>query len=1145
MNDTIETENILPFCFNQQKAHLRGEGLDHTFYFSKDNCLSSNRGSKMYNSMPSIEDFLKYIRNIPEENRHFYEQIRCERVEYYDIDGKPDENKYWENDKNVIINDFIKARQDWIKYSGFNNSELNPDTDLLILESEKLNIKKSFHIIIRNGFVFKDNVQQKKYIKSFQKYLLKTVESGLDIDPVPYSKNQNFRTVSSCKFDPNKEKRSLIRSDFNKISLECDERLFYASYIMPELNKVMKNSCISNCNTLGININKKYLKYVTGFKDEIKIILPPSIQEFSENEITTMFDHLSVKRWEDRQNCVSLIWLGKKLGLTDGDIHKYCKISKKYTYQWVNNIIENRKADDECNLTMGTLKFYLREDVDNDTYTKIVPKNTSFQDILKMKEKDRTEDQKKYMEKIFKLINKNNVKSLFTGKKKKYIKEYDINENVKYVEDLNSYWEKSRSIGIKSCMGSGKTTAAIKFISTLDRKDRIIILSPRITFSNSICAEYNEGIKRILGHDDFEKFVCYLDIKNKKRIRRENRIIISMESMHHLTELYDPDYLIIDECESNLTSHISKTNGKDLDSNIFIFKTFLQSSECKILWADAFMGEKTKQFIEDLGINTSVYNYRSKMTKRIAWEIPETDKEILKENRKIKDQNKKEMMRVTTAPWYKLLCNKLDQGKKVYFPCTTRKKVDIVEKLFRKMYPNKKGLFYTGKCKGEKQHDFSDVRKSWSECDLVMTTTTITVGINFDIPDYFNCIIMYLSSQAKNLVADMIQCHYRVRHLKDNELYFHINSRNDKLKSRSEIELGMIAKEVWYKKNYAGFDDQSPTYLKNLAINIIYEHNLATANLTCTLKYYLEECNYTVKHMDIEEIEENEEVELSSDEEDEEDDEDIRKIIKEYLKVKELTITEKRMLENDRYSRKLTDIEEKQIKKFYFIRFFDIQIDPKCLTRSQELQGIFWYFTQKKYKLMKKIAACKMEKLLISGERFLEDEAEKKFDIHSLAMLHTSDLMKTELCLDLTKSLGLDHVNDTQKNIEGEKISDMFKEYEGKYKEVFSKMDLRDRRKNKQAEFTFRNFTDLLGKVLSGSPASLCKLKVRKRKQKKVNGKMQEMKTYGLEFQEDIIEELVDNNPSLEIEMNDIPIYLYKFLGTRCESNTEHKRLLR
>ena len=106
----------------QEEAYMRGEELEHTFYVAKDlpNCTN---GEKHVSSFKKIDDFLLWFDK--QKVKNFYEKIINERVEYYDIDGKISEHKYWENDKKTILDDFFRERKNWIENTNYNNKNLN------------------------------------------------------------------------------------------------------------------------------------------------------------------------------------------------------------------------------------------------------------------------------------------------------------------------------------------------------------------------------------------------------------------------------------------------------------------------------------------------------------------------------------------------------------------------------------------------------------------------------------------------------------------------------------------------------------------------------------------------------------------------------------------------------------------------------------------------------------------------------------------------------------------------------------------------------------------------------------------------------------------------------------------------------------
>ncbi len=75
--------------FLQDEAYLRGIENNDMFYVAKD----TGNGGKIVSSFKNIDEFLIWYDGRTVKN--FYEKIIDERVEYYDIDGKPNENEYY------------------------------------------------------------------------------------------------------------------------------------------------------------------------------------------------------------------------------------------------------------------------------------------------------------------------------------------------------------------------------------------------------------------------------------------------------------------------------------------------------------------------------------------------------------------------------------------------------------------------------------------------------------------------------------------------------------------------------------------------------------------------------------------------------------------------------------------------------------------------------------------------------------------------------------------------------------------------------------------------------------------------------------------------------------------------------------------
>ena len=81
---------------------------------------------------------------------------------------------------------------------------------------------------------------------------------------------------------------------------------------------------------------------------------------------------------------------------------------------------------------------------------------------------------------------------------------------------------------------------------------------------------------------------------------------------------------------------------------------------------------------------------------------------------------------------------------------------------------------YTGmSSRAEKNEIANDVNEIWINYDIVIYTPVITMGINFDIPDYFD--VIFLNADCNTCpVREVMQQLMRVRHINDKELHYYL-----------------------------------------------------------------------------------------------------------------------------------------------------------------------------------------------------------------------------------------------------------------------------------------------------------------------------------------------------------------------------------
>jgi len=1040
----------------QDEAYEKGIELEHKFFIAKDTV----KGGKVVTSFKTINDFLTWFDRQPSNKRHFYEKIIDERVEYYDIDGKIEDHEYWGNDKGKIIDNFLKLREEWIDTTQYNNKELNANKDLFILESKNLEYKKSFHIIIRNGFVFKNNLEQKDFINEFQSFLMQK-NTGFVIDTAPYGANQCFRTIGSSKIGSD---RFLVRSDYNGLSLNCDKRLFFPSWIGPELEQASEISCISLDNEMGIDENKNYLRYVEDGNqksiDEKEEILtkPPNDEDtckLTELIIETINDGTSPICDKEIKNKLKYVdWYKLVLAIFNscegGDMCKYLfslifplyRHSHQISADHYYDNLYHRKGD-YTTLTVASLHFLAMK---HPKYKEIFPKST-FQEIMAIPKKHRTDREQQFVERITKKLDDKNIKELthtdgFIERKDcKYVNARDINgEGI---------------IVVKAGLGKGKTSATVNHINNFEY-DCIIILTPRRAYAQSTLSRVNKEIN--LPKD--EKFVLYSDIKGAIK---HKYIIIQVESLCRFThEFEDKNTLVIlDEVESllyQMTSH--KTHGMNHIRNIEMFQSMLTNCT-KVLCMDAFISNRTLNILKNINRKFKYYNYTKDLERRKAVELPK--KNILK--------NK--------------LIEQLEQGKKVYFFCSSRKQLtEYFLTDIRQKFPEKKILEYHSK---KMTVDLDRINDEWKSADLIVTTCTITVGCNFDLENVFSNMFVYASACSRNLVRDIFQSCYRVRHIIDKTMYFCLDTRHNGMNlptSINEIKDIINNKVLFHKNHYEKFlkmefTEVTPKWVKDLLINNIFESNMSVMNLRLLFYKYLELCNYMLEDEDVDDLDfEEEENNLVF-----EDYQytDIPSINRDQLR--ELIVKKKR--------EPLSDLEEFTLNKHFFqttLTYHQNHLDIIPIEDEISIWNVYCNYGKKKFRNLQ------YEKGLNAGTLRI-------CDIISASFPEIADNLsrKLEDIVDITQKLGLKNSQDF-KEIHREIIVNNIGWLEENSDRFHTNFGLRNRCKNK--EFTLRNGSELLGKIFSSWGYS--KIKRGKRKTTRVNGKNIDLSNYWCENTEDI-----------------------------------------
>jgi len=566
---------------------------------------------------------------------------------------------------------------------------------------------------------------------------------------------------------------------------------------------------------------------------------------------------------------------------------------------------------------------------------------------------------------------------------------------------------------IRAGLGRGKTTSVTKHINNTTYKN-YICLTPRRTFATSLCNRLNNETNR--------KFKLYTD-----KCFDISGLVIQAESLHKIQDIKfgDDTLIIVDECESFLQQMTSTTTHKS--NHQTNFDVFLRMLDCNIIFMDAFLSSKTLTFLNDCDKKYTLYDYLLPPDSRNAIEIqPESE---VQENGKIK------------VEYYDNFCKKMmsliSQGKRGYIFIACKKFLEIFVNSLNATFPDtKKAIYYA-----DRKDCLKDVNESWSKVDLVICNSALTIGVNFDIQNHFDFIGCFTQASVSNLIRDIFQSFYRIRHVPtlyfavDPTIYnFNINTTTNIV----EIKRRFTNTNQWFTQHYNDHFPKNIPICKiheeaifNLFVNATLEQALSVRDIKNEFNKYLKICGYIV----CENTEPNIEVKII----------DGNSFDEAYNSIPEITQQEYYRLLNDQF-RKPSDtlILEKYV--FQHTIWFNKLNNYKIATMWDLFTGCVDF----KKKLRN-----------ISYEKALQDKtiAINSIVSHSLPILASKMSLKLEIVNNITQWLGLKNSYDTTTPIkQNDKVIDLFK---NNVKKIYDIFKLRDQRKSKDGKFMNGNFDNM------------------------------------------------------------------------------------
>ena len=309
-------------------------------------------------------------------------------------------------------------------------------------------------------------------------------------------------------------------------------------------------------------------------------------------------------------------------------------------------------------------------------------------------------------------------------------------------------------------MGGGKTTATLGYLKANEKKS-FIWLAPRQTLVLNTSHRMDKEFS--LNH------IHHLNVgADKTKLTKAKRLLICNQSLHYLKDEQRYDTVVIDEIETVLLSWLDEdTHGKNMGANFRRFCHLIRNAS-KIILLDAFITTKTIELLNSLDIpNHRIKSYVS------LYEPPKKDVVINKDFKTMLNKIVDAIYRGEKSYIFYAYKNGTDSKNGHYgiveFDAKIKEllrerrlndcKTDA-EKL--KVYEQKeiaRSLLYYAESK--EKNDLGNINELWANSDYVMTTSSITVGVNYEGLDYHHVFI--LASGATNNPRDVIQSSMRIR----------------------------------------------------------------------------------------------------------------------------------------------------------------------------------------------------------------------------------------------------------------------------------------------------------------------------------------------------------------------------------------------
>lgn len=789
-----KTDNKDNYLNNSLFAHHPPQDNMNNIYFKYD----SEKIQLNHYFVRDVTKLYREIARVPTAYLNYFEIITLQHTTKFAVDIDIHKSKHtnlW-NKETEIVDETIRAIQYALREVGITESLIEGE-HYMVCTSHGAE-KQSIHIIL-----YAWHFESMEYSKLFYNLIIKNVDPIIStvIDKSVYKKTQLFRMIWSCK--PGTDRHKCPRENNGTIILNFD--MFKKSILSYTKDSVL----------IEISQPEEILfSPTTSRQDKYKpTATTVSLSEDIINKISSIFceslpslnDVYSFpKPHNDVQNIVTdcIIPLGRLKSAM-------CPLCER-VHEHDNGYISVKRIDD----TSGNLMFSCRRCKTstssesriyfgsfrleiNATEPDIPQLGFDEEKVLQIFNKripdaaEYTVTARTFMQLILTKTDNTNAKIiinqgaiLFMYKNKSTFLGYAyIPKNLMYLQptfnetlnkshitqgDMSKLLTKGNTIALRSPMGSGKTTAVLDF--AINSLQRIIIVCCRETVGrdtyNRIRRKYIQPYldmdpkyltpeQRAIINFYGESTIFYKDA-HPFELLTANILVIQAESLYKLLDPYNPTAIPLftciyyDEAEAlNDQLQSEQTMGDNIRDCTFVFGYLIK--HCKYVVAtDCYLGARTHAILSK--IRGDVYTVDN------LYPAPERTAYFINS--------------------YGGLLAKMDEylanGKKIAFYCESKKKLEALGKVLRTKYGEPAIRTYTADSSKEDKLELGDMNKYWGAPTVRFAgyTSLMTVGSNMDLKDCFDAIFCF--ANANSNARTVSQAISRVRHPKDNALYYHV-----------------------------------------------------------------------------------------------------------------------------------------------------------------------------------------------------------------------------------------------------------------------------------------------------------------------------------------------------------------------------------